>query len=615
MLMLDPTEHSGPRPDEDFEERLLGEGHPAGLPVFEAPVGAHLHNRRKVNSPSQLLALQESVGFKEIHVRWRIAKDLVGLIRRGHAGEGDESYLDKLRRETGRGKSESSTYGLATIAGHQVVLYAMNWDFFAGSLGVVSGEKFQAAADLAVNRKLPFISVYASSGVRQHENFAGLTQMTRMVEAIRHYKEKVPLPQVAVLLGNVWGGVSASAVPNADLILATSGTNFGFAGPNVIEAFEGSSVPSNSQSAEANLLDRNIDVVLSDVDELVKYLGELLTSTTLPDRHHLLTPETVPMIRNVSIANQRRVFSFGPEGMFGPHFDDAKGSVQLQASASRAVRSSDDPEALEEQYQDLMTEANRIDLEFIVRFAFTEAIAVYNYVQEVEFKRYPAIVGAFAKIGTQPFVIVGTQPSYQRFGDTVVKRPSNPAPEDFAYMERILEMGERLRLPALFVTDTLGAKPTLESERRGQSRAIARSILKGIDYSEPVISLVAGALGSGGGLATTPMADHVIMLEKAMAYVAEPRSAASILYKTPNPSRDQIRTTLATMRSTAQDQLDLGLIDEVIPEDANPFVTVQRVHEAILTSYVELAQLSEKRLRARRQERIRGLRAFDIVPE
>jgi acetyl-CoA carboxylase alpha subunit/acetyl-CoA carboxylase beta subunit len=613
--MLEPTEDSGPRPDEDFDARFFGEGHPAGLPVFEAPVGAHLHNRKKVNSPSQLLALQELLNFKPIHARWRIAKDLVGLIRRGHAGESDESYLDKLRRETGRGKSESSTYGLATVAGHQVVLYAMNWDFFAGSLGVVSGEKFQAAADLAVSKKLPFVSVYASSGVRQHENFAGLTQMTRMVEAIRHYKEKVPLPQIAVLLGNVWGGVSASAVPNADLILATSGTNFGFAGPNVIEAFEGLSVPTNSQSAEANLLDRNIDVVLADVDELVVYLGELLTSTARPDKHHELNRESVPSIRNVTSSTQRRDFSFGSEGIYGPHFDDIKGSVQLQSASARVVRALDDPEALEEQYQDLMTDANRVDLEFIVRFAFTDAIAIYNYVQEAEYKRYPAIVGAFAKIGNQPFVIVGTQPSYQRFGDTVVKRPSNPAPEDFAFMERILEMGERLRLPALFVTDTLGAKPTLESERRGQSRAIARSILKGIDYSEPVISLVAGALGSGGGLATTPMADHVIMLEKAMAYVAEPRSAASILYKTPHPTRDQIRTTLATMRSTAQDQLDLGLIDEVIPEDPNPFVTVERVHGAILKSYVELAELSEKRLRARRQERIRGLRAFEIVQE
>ena len=44
-----------------------------------------------------------------------------------------------------------------------------------------------------------------------NENFAGLTQMTRMVEAIRNYKERVELPHFAVLLGNVWGGVSASA--------------------------------------------------------------------------------------------------------------------------------------------------------------------------------------------------------------------------------------------------------------------------------------------------------------------------------------------------------------------------------------------------------------------
>jgi acetyl-CoA carboxylase carboxyl transferase subunit beta len=439
--------------------------------------------------------------------------------------------------------------------------------------------------------------------------------MTRMVEALRNYKDKVAQPQIAVLLGNVWGGVSASAVPNADLILATSGTNFGFAGPNVIEAYEGITVPLNSQSAEANLLDRNIDVVLSDVRELVTYIGEVLKSTKLPDKKHLITKETQPMIRNVSSEGQRRTFNFGSIGIHGPQFDSEKDSFILSPAPARVGVALENSDALVEQYQDLMTDANRVDLEFIARFGFTEATAVYNYVQEGDFKRYPAIVGAFAKIGPQPFVIVGTQPSYQRLGDRIVKRPSNPAPEDFAFMERMLEMGERLHLPALFVTDTLGAKPTLESERRGQSRAIARSILKGIDYSEPVITLVAGALGSGGGLATTPMADHVMMLEKAMAYVAEPRSAASILYKTPNPTHDQVRMTLATMRSTAQDQLSLGLIDEVIAEDPNPFVTVARIHASILTAYAELSEFSERKLRNRRQERIRGLRAFDIIQD
>jgi acetyl-CoA carboxylase alpha subunit len=57
------------------------------------------------------------------------------------------------------------------------------------------------------------------------------------------------------------------------------------------------------------------------------------------------------------------------------------------------------------------------------------------------------------------------------------------------------------------------------------------------------------------------------------------------------------------------------LIDEVVAEDSNPFITVESLHQAILASYVELAALSEKKLRARRQERIRNLRAFEIVQE
>lgn len=610
---MNESSPSGPTSvSDELNSQFYGEGLPVGLPTFEPKVGAHLTNRRKVNSPKELLELQQLVQFKPSHSTWSIRKDLIGLIRRGAAGESDESYLDKLRREAKRGKAESSSFGIATVGGKSFVLYAMNWDFFAGSLGVVSGEAFQAAADLAIAKKLPFVSVYVSSGVRQHENFAGLTQMTRMVEAIRHYKEKIQLPQIAVLLGNVWGGVSASAVPNADLILATSGTDYGFAGPNVIEAFEGVSVPSGSQSAEANLLDRNIDVVLRDVPELVHYLGELLTATKVPDRQHQLPPDARPVIRNVAAPDARRTFDFGPVGIHGPSFDIAPTAELVRPTASR-VPSVDPDDALVERYQDLMTDANRVDLEFIARYAFSDTLAIYNFIAEPDFKRYPAVVGAIARIADQPFVIVGTQPSYQRIGDTVVKRPSNPAPEDFDYMQRMLEMGERLGLPAIFITDTLGAKPTLESERRGQSRAIAKAIFKGIDYSQPVITVVAGALGSGGGLATTPMADHVIMLEKAMAFVAEPRSAASILYKTATPSHEQVKVTVSTMRSTAADQLDLGLVDEVVPEDSNPFVTVAHLHASILKAYVSLAQISEKKLRQRRADRIRGLRAFELI--
>ncbi len=612
--MADAAARNDESADGDIEEGLFGEGYPVGLPVFAPEVQPHLRNRRKVNIPSQLQSFKDQIHFKPAHGRWRIGKDLIGLIRRGHGTESDESYQDKLSREAKGGKIESSTYGLGNVSGNPVVLFAMNWDFFAGSLGVISGEKFQAAAELAISRQLPLVSVYASSGVRQHENFAGLTQMTRMVEAIRLYKEKVARPHVAVLLGNVWGGVSASAVPNADFIVATSGTNFGFAGPNVIEAFEGAAIPRDAQSAESNLVDRNIDVVIRDVDELVHFLGELFAVTQVPEKTQALTAETPVMVRNVAAPGQRRIFNFGLSGLHGPGFDTMQGAI-VSPTPKSLTDITNVADRLVEQFQDLISDANRVDLDFLVQNGFTRCAPIYNHIQEGDTKIYPAICAAIATIGAQPFLIVGTQPSFRHVGDSVMKRPANPAPEDFAFMDRILDVGARLQLPALFITDTLGAKPTLESERRGQSRAIAQLIYKGINYPHVVLSLVTGALGSGGGLATTPMADHVMMLERAMAFVAEPRSAASILYKTPNPTHEQIKTTLSTMRSTARDQLELGLIDEIVPEDPSPYATVESIHRAVLAAYVSLSQLSERRLRARRHERIQNLRAFPIVYE
>src|SRR5450759_3639332 len=122
--------------------------------------------------------------------------------------------------------------------------------------------------------------------------------------------------------------------------------------PSVIEAFEGASVPLDSQSAEANLLDRNIDVVLADVKEVVWYLSAVYAATTAPDRHHELSAETPSLIRNVSVSDQRRVVSFGPIGIHGPRLEDVAGSIEVLAAAPREANEGEEPDVLIEQYQD-----------------------------------------------------------------------------------------------------------------------------------------------------------------------------------------------------------------------------------------------------------------------
>jgi hypothetical protein len=163
--------------------------------------------------------------------------------------------------------------------------------------------------------------------------------MTRMVEAIRNYKDKVELPHVAVLLGNVWGGVSASAVPNADLIVATSGTNFGFAGPNVIEAFEGLSVPATPRAPRPTCW----------IATSTSCSPTSTTSCGTSGPCSLDDPagQAPPAQRRDAAADpqrhasdQRRSFDFGPVGIYGPRFDDMKGGPNRCPPPRRARRTS-----------------------------------------------------------------------------------------------------------------------------------------------------------------------------------------------------------------------------------------------------------------------------------
>jgi acetyl-CoA carboxylase carboxyl transferase subunit beta len=232
---------------------------------------------------------------------------------------------------------------------------------------------------------------------------------------------------------------------------------------------------------------------------------------------------------------------------------------------------------------------------------------------ETDVLRYPAIIASIGKIGPQPFLIIGDQPSYQRRGDQVVRVPASPRPQDYDYMMRMLEFGKRLKLPVVFLTDTLGANPTLESEKAGQSEKISRVIMAGIEYPEPVMSIIVGALGSGGGLATTPVGDYTAMLENGMAFVAEPYSQASILNNDANPSEEQVKYYLRQMKATANDQLRMGFVDEIIQEGENPHIMARNIYYAITKSFIELQKQSTGKRMAVRDKRIRGLRAFKII--
>ena len=563
-------------------------------------VNALYETRPKLNPTQAIKAFVEQVDLQERYGHLRVVDDLVGLQRR--VGDRIERYMDKLlNAEAKSGTTESAKFGIGHFAGERAVVYVVDWAFFAGSLGEVAGEKFVQAAELAEREKLPLVSMGASSGVRQHENVLGLIQMQRMAAAANKFQHTTNRPYISVLAGQVWGGMSASAVPAADLIIALEGTDYGFAGARVIETFEGKAVPKGMQSAEANYLDRNVDVLVKGVDELIQLLGRVFAAARGGGRidagqgpHADRAQET------------ERELTRGVEGFSAALWDRQQVEETVLVPRARRDRGLEvHRDALMARYNEIAAGSGRADTEFFLRHVFDSAVPFYNHVQFEDEKKYPNIIAALGTLDSQTFMVIGDQPSYRISSGYVGKDPANPSPEDFEYAVRMMEAAERWELPIVFFTDTLGALPTMAAERRGQSRAIAQSIKKAASHPYPTVSIISGAMGSGGGLATTPFGRETIMLDSALGFVSEPRSTATILYAEANPSVEQVGMTLETMKASADDLKAQGLVDTIVEDADSPFRTAQLLRRAIVEGYNHQQGLSPRRLRQKADDRLR----------
>ena len=90
------------------------------------------------------------------------------------------------------------------------------------------------------------------------------------------------------------------------------------------------------------------------------------------------------------------------------------------------------------------------------------------------------------------------------------------------------QLAERFRLPVVTLVDTVGAWPTFECERDGQSEAIATNLTVMAGLKVPIVTIVTGEGGSGGALGIG-MGNIVGMLSGGYFGVISPEGAASIL--------------------------------------------------------------------------------------
>lgn len=186
-----------------------------------------------------------------------------------------ETYKDRLARaQKNTQRSEGIYVGSCLVEGRKIALAVMDFNFMAGSMGSVVGEKITRIIEYAIDHSLPVVIVSSSGGARMQESCLSLMQMAKTSAALGKLREK-SLPYISILTNPTLGGVTASFAALGDIILAEPDALIGFAGPRVVEQTIRQKLPPTAQKSEFLLNKGMIDCIVSRA-ELKKKLSFFL---------------------------------------------------------------------------------------------------------------------------------------------------------------------------------------------------------------------------------------------------------------------------------------------------------------------------------------------------
>jgi len=225
-----------------------------------------------------------------------------------------------------------------------------------------------------------------------------------------------------------------------------------------------------------------------------------------------------------------------------------------------------------------------------------------------------AMVGGIALLDGIPVTIIGPQKGRDT-KENIRRNFGLPHPEGYRKALRLMIQAEKFGRPIVTLIDVVGAYPGIEAEQRGQGVAIAENIRRMSFLRVPIVCVITGEGGSGGALAIG-VGDRVLMMENAWYSVISPEMCAEILWKDTSRAPE----AAAVLKIGAQDLLELGVIDEVIPEPLGGAhrdreLAAQRLKEAVVRHLRELLPLSGDELVRRRLEKYRRMGRVAQVTE
>ena len=222
------------------------------------------------------------------------------------------------------------------------------------------------------------------------------------------------------------------------------------------------------------------------------------------------------------------------------------------------------------------------------------------------FRDDPAMIGGIGYLDGKPVTVIGQQRGKDT-KDNIYRNFGMAHPEGYRKALRLMKQAEKFNRPVFTFIDTKGAYPGKAAEERGQSESIAKNLMEMASLTVPVIAIVIGEGGSGGALGIG-ISNRVLMLENSTYSVISPEGAAALLWKDSNLAQ----IAAETMKITALDLLDLGIIDEVINEplggaQKDEEVQALSIKKMFLKHLNELKQLTPEELANDRFEKFRKI--------
>ena len=210
-----------------------------------------------------------------------------------------KKYKDRISQAQKQTKENDALVVMkGQLKGQDIVAAAFDFNFMAGSMGSVVGEKFTRGVNKSLELCIPFIVFTASGGARMQESLFSLFQMAKTSAALTKLAE-AGIPYISFMTDPTMGGVSASLAMLGDLNVAEPNALIGFAGPRVIEQTVHEKLPEGFQRSEFLLEHGAIDMIIDRRemrDKIAAILAMLTENKTVANVDGLVETELEPEV-------------------------------------------------------------------------------------------------------------------------------------------------------------------------------------------------------------------------------------------------------------------------------------------------------------------------------